>query len=712
MRNTLIDFSKGLVVIVGFALVTACGGGSSDGTSTDTGLSQVAPAVEDQVSAAHTQAPVVQQLSATPQVFIDGAGIKGPLAYAIVELYELDTSLDWLYEDGIPIASATTNAYAEITGLAIPAGTKPPYIMIVDGTTAIDQNTGQVPVIRKLITVITQESLNSGQAFYATPYTTVAFHMLTRELGGSNLELGSSTAQINALVTDYLVQFNQDIVNAIGFGMKAGTNIFSTPPIITTNTTSLRDQILVVNYRAAIEALAAMMYELSNTSKYKTDALLRRLARDLQSDGIINNKYETGFVGGIDRVILSKNPLSLVIPNTSFYVRDTVSMMDEEGSLIGAGSNVTFLKNNINVLLTRASLTSAVGSNQGVITTIDSAPPAGNTTTTAQSSPVIAPAPDTGYVSNNANTTATRNTTSTVGNTTSTLALAGIVASTPVLGGDIIFSQDLNAFKAGTVLSGAQIKSAFSPISSGVANNAAPEGVTIVPDPTNSGRGNAMRVFFPKGEFGNKSSGAAWQTKLPASNEYYFAYDMYVPVGFNFSLSCKIPGLFGGNLGDASGLKVPDGVSGFAVRQSIISQRKTNETVGYKGIGNGNIEVTRYIYNKATQRRKYNPDLRGKVSGTRVTPGKWVRIEQRVVLNDATSATGVGVKSNGIYEAWVNGVKVSYETNLVYRQNTSLEIDHISFIWYYGGNKSDFAAREDQYSYYDNFVVSTQPITH
>jgi hypothetical protein len=82
------------------------------------------------------------------------------------------------------------------------------------------------------------------------------------------------------------------------------------------------------------------------------------------------------------------------------------------------------------------------------------------------------------------------------------------------------------------------------------------------------------------------------------------------------------------------------------------------------------------------------------------------------VLNDATEVTGVSVKANGIYEAWVDGVKVYHATDWIYRQITSLQIDHISFTWYYGGHGDAFAAREDQYSYYDNFIVSTQPIAH
>ncbi len=83
------------------------------------------------------------------------------------------------------------------------------------------------------------------------------------------------------------------------------------------------------------------------------------------------------------------------------------------------------------------------------------------------------------------------------------------------------------------------------------------------------------------------------------------------------------------------------------------------------------------------------------------------------MLNTATSTTGVGVKPNGIYEAWVDGVKVYSANDWTYRINNSLKVDHISFIWWYGGNTTEWGARENQYMYFDNyFVVSTQPISH
>jgi len=272
------------------------------------------------------------------------------------------------------------------------------------------------------------------------------------------------------------------------------------------------------------------------------------------------------------------------------------------------------------------------------------------------------------------------------------------------------FSNDLNNLKSGTVLSKQQIAREFA--ASAIANRASPS-VTIVADPANSGRGNSLRVFFPKGKYGNAASGAAWQTKLSPRDEYYFAYDVYIPVGFKWPLGVKFPGLFGGSLGAASGVKPTNGVDGFSVRQGFWSERQNGDRAGYSNIGNGVLGASTYTYDGHTIPRRYNPNLNNSWNGAiKLTPGKWTRIEQRVVLNDATNVTGVGVKRNGVYEAWVDGVKVYSEKDWVYRRNTSLRIDHVAFIWYYGGNGSDWGARENQYMYFDNFVVATQPIAH
>jgi hypothetical protein len=274
------------------------------------------------------------------------------------------------------------------------------------------------------------------------------------------------------------------------------------------------------------------------------------------------------------------------------------------------------------------------------------------------------------------------------------------------------FYLDFDDFAAGTVLTSAQIQNMFS-TTKNVRNSSSP-GATIVPDPANSGHGNVFRMFFPKGTSG-REAGGQWVSKISAADEYYFAYDIYVPADFNFPLSSKMPGLFGGDMSAASGNAVMNGVDGFSVFQGHISEKKSGDTTGWSNIGDGNLIASTYTYNKPRRLRRYNYALTDSwKSGTsaQLSPGRWVRLEQHVKLNDATAKVGVGVKANGVYEVWLDGVQVYYADNLIYRQTSDLKTDGIFFIWWYGGGGDAYNAREDQYMYFDNFIVSTQPISH
>jgi hypothetical protein len=278
---------------------------------------------------------------------------------------------------------------------------------------------------------------------------------------------------------------------------------------------------------------------------------------------------------------------------------------------------------------------------------------------------------------------------------------------------EVEFYQDFDDYAAGTVLTKEQIEDAFA--TNNYVRNSASPGATIVADPANSGRGNVFRMFFPKGTHG-KEAGGQWVTNIKPGDEYYFAYDIYVPAGFNFPLSSKIPGLFGGDMGAASGNNAEmNGVDGFSVFQGFISEKKDGDPTGYSNIGDGNLSASTFTYAQPQRLRRYNYSLSDTwKSGTpaRLKPGRWVRLEQHVKLNDATATVGVGVKANGIYEIWLDGVQVYYADNWIYRQTSDLKTDGIFFIWWYGGNNDAYNAREDQHVFFDNFVVSTQPISH
>jgi len=90
-------------------------------------------------------------------VNINGGGVKGPLAEAVVTVYAFDSSQAG-FKSSTVVATATTDANAAITGLSLPFPISPPYIMEFTSTqgTTTDITTGQFPVITTLRTVITQ----------------------------------------------------------------------------------------------------------------------------------------------------------------------------------------------------------------------------------------------------------------------------------------------------------------------------------------------------------------------------------------------------------------------------------------------------------------------------------------------------------------------------------------------------------------------------
>ena len=70
--------------------------------------------------------------------------------------------------------------------------------------------------------------------------------------------------------------------------------------------------------------------------------------------------------------------------------------------------------------------------------------------------------------------------------------------------------------------------------------------------------------------------------------------------------------------------------------------------------------------------------------------------------------------ADGVEEMWVDGVLMLQRTNVVWRKWDQLKVDGVWMSDFYGGNPDDPRNQpsQTQYKYYDNFVVSTEPITH
>ncbi|NOY17522.1 MAG: choice-of-anchor D domain-containing protein [Gammaproteobacteria bacterium] len=309
-------YFAGLCIV---SLLSACGGGGSGSESTQSGISQ----------------PVSEPIQ------IVGAGIKGPLAFADAKIYRLDPSFSEFYDVNNPISSAITNASAQITGLSVPADSKPPYILTIGGNSSIDLNTGKAPVINTLVTVITADMLSGNQPIYTTPLTTLAFHMARH-----SSSLATSTTEFVSKLRNAAPK----ISSLFAIDPTVNIDIFSSPLVINASTVTVAEQKEAVHHRAALEAFAAKVYILSfKPENANADEVIDRLALDIQSDGVINNAANGKTIGGIDATVMNRDPMVMTIPNTGYQVSDITTVMSEERILIGTSSESEFLINEISL---------------------------------------------------------------------------------------------------------------------------------------------------------------------------------------------------------------------------------------------------------------------------------------------------------------------------------------------------------------------------
>ncbi|NOZ36715.1 MAG: hypothetical protein GXP11_01350, partial [Gammaproteobacteria bacterium] len=289
--------------------LVACGGGGGGGnTNSDTAANSF------------TQG----QLTAPVQ--LNGGGIKGPLAHAEVHIYNIDTRFATFFDSANPIATGITDANAAIQSLSLPAGTTLPLVLEVDGTNSTDLITGQAPVLRKLVTVITQTQIEARAPIYATPLSTMTY-------------LVAKNAARDGSVNTFLNQLtpaNDLVLSVFNFGLSANLNTFLTSPLIDSSANTVERQRLAAQYRAANEALAAVVYQATsqlrtNGANVDEDAILAQLARDLQADLRIDNRAANApLAHNIDLDIIRANALDLNIPRSSIKIRDIAGVLEDE----------------------------------------------------------------------------------------------------------------------------------------------------------------------------------------------------------------------------------------------------------------------------------------------------------------------------------------------------------------------------------------------
>ncbi len=312
-----------LMVALFSSMLAACGGGSSSSSSPSTGT-----------------------------VPIEGAGVKGPLANAQVNLFALDYSAADL--KGTLLDEGETASTAAITGLAVPAGRAGLVMLefIVDADT-IEINTGLAPVFDRLVTVVDVQRLYDGEAVYASPLTTLAVDMAIANADeGAPFNGNDDGTTTETEFADALEVARRLVTASLGFGMPASVDIFTTPPLITNTTSSVNAQAEVASYRQAIEAVAALSVMLSDDTT-DTDTpmnLLQALAEDL-SDGDIDGESKDGVVPAylslsddVDTQLDEMDLTTIQIPGTTDLISDIETVLVDEKTVSGVTTDTTVLE--------------------------------------------------------------------------------------------------------------------------------------------------------------------------------------------------------------------------------------------------------------------------------------------------------------------------------------------------------------------------------
>lgn len=258
------------------------------------------------------------------------------------------------------------------------------------------------------------------------------------------------------------------------------------------------------------------------------------------------------------------------------------------------------------------------------------------------------------------------------------LFILSLISVTQV-NGDVIYSNDFNDDVVG--------KYTVNNLKDDWNNPSWSNGVTTgrvhIIDGSEAFEGNSMRIYYPKGV---SSSGVQWQLKFGKPyNELYTSFWIKFAHDFDFVRGGKIPGLAGGSAN--TGGNVPDGTDGWSARMMWHSGGS----------------MVQYVYHP-DQPGKWGQSFAWNLGGQRYFKrGAWHRVITYVKINTPGN-------HDGIIRSWFDGELALDKRNLRFRDTNAFAIDLFYFSTFFGGSGSSYAPSSDQYAYYDDFIISTDPI--
>ncbi|MCF6205001.1 MAG: hypothetical protein L3J59_15260 [Methylococcaceae bacterium] len=208
----------------------------------------------------------------------------------------------------------------------------------------------------------------------------------------------------------------------------------------------------------------------------------------------------------------------------------------------------------------------------------------------------------------------------------------------------------------------------------------------------NESNNRFIRVNYPKGGVGPENGGAIWKVDFSDAfgttyNELYISYKIRFAKNFNPVKGGKLPGLWGGD-GNTNGKKAT-GYDGWSAR--MMWRAKTTAIF--------------YVYSANMKNTWGDVNTWGKDETIQFPANEWVQVEQRIVMNSPSD-------NNGILQGWYNGVLELDKRDMRYRKVNSFAIDGFYFSTFFGGEGSQWAPTRNETIDFDDFIFSTEPITH
>lgn len=227
-----------------------------------------------------------------------------------------------------------------------------------------------------------------------------------------------------------------------------------------------------------------------------------------------------------------------------------------------------------------------------------------------------------------------------------------------------------------------------------------PGAMEIFNDPAPGGtRDKVLRVNYEGGNFGYRGiSGGQWFKLIDDYEEVYYSFDVYFEPGFDFVKTGKLPG--------------PRSTNYRENREGEANTKPDGTDIWTAGLIWGvDGELKSYVYHANQNKEQYGENIHWNDGAdgrdTYFIPGQWHRVEIRVKLN----TPGV---LDGRLEGWFDGEKRLDTSHIMFRMpgGENLKIGTLFFYTFFGGGDSSFAATKDEHVYFDNFVLSSKPITH